>query len=363
MDLPFSELNEAIEMEKSAKKEIWNIGIVGCGNISDIHAGTVSALTNCNLAAACTRNPDRLKAFCNTHSTTGYTSYEEFLAHSNLDVVVICTPSGTHLDYGSKAALAGKHVIVEKPIEVSVERGLKLVQACRISSVKLAVIYQNRFIDSVVEMKRYLDQDKIGEVFMASASVKWFRDQKYYNQSDWRGTLNLDGGGAVINQSIHTIDLLQWMLGDIESIHAYTANANHSDIEAEDNATATMRFKNGAIAVFQASTSIVPAQERTIELNGKKGTLILRGDKLSIKTGTEIADSPLPSKATGASGPLDGLSYKNHLKQYEQIIGAISNDLEPFVSGEESLKSLAVVEAIYKSAKNRNPVNLNRILP
>ena len=347
-------------MEKTPKdKKNWNFGIVGCGNISHIHAKAVSKLPDCNLAAACTRNPDKLKQFCKTHSTAGYTSYDEFLAHSNLDIVVICTPSGTHFEYGKKAAEEGKHIIVEKPIEITLERGLMLVETCSEKNVKLAVIYQNRFIESVSEMKRLLDQGEIGEVFMASASVKWFRNQQYYQQSDWRGTFSLDGGGAVINQSIHTIDLLQWMLGEAESIYAYTANASHGGIEAEDNAAATIRFRNGAIAVFQASTSIVPAQERKIELNGKKGTLVLQGDKLTLKTDSKNANLSASTRTAGASDPLDGLSYMNHLKQYKEIVKSISKNEEPVVSGSESLKSLAMVEAIYTSAKNRRPIFLD----
>ena len=354
------EVNPELKMEKTIEdKKNWNFGIVGCGNISDTHAKAVSHMPDCNLAAACTRNADRLEQFCSTHSTAGYTSYDEFLAHSNLDIVVICTPSGTHLDYGLKAAKSGKHIIVEKPIEVSVTRGLKLIEACKKNEVKLAVIYQNRFIESVSEMKKLLDQGKIGEVFMATASVKWFRDQQYYQQSDWRGTFTLDGGGAVINQSIHTIDLLQWMLGEAESIYACTTNASHSGIEAEDNAAATIRFRNGAIAVFQASTSIVPAQKRKIELNGKKGTLVLEGDKLTLKTDSKNADLSASTGSAGASGPLDGLSYINHLKQYKEIVKAISKNEEPVVSGSESLKSLAMVEAIYTSAKNSRPIFLD----
>jgi len=339
------------------------IGIVGCGNISDTHADAISAMDSCELVAACTRNPERLESFSNKYSVTPYSSYDEFLTDPNLDIVTICTPSGTHLDYGKKAAEAGKHVIVEKPIEVTLERGRELVDACRINKMKLAVIYQNRFIDSVVKMKKILDEGGIGNVFMASAAVKWFRDQQYYNTSDWRGTFNLDGGGAVINQSIHTIDLLQWILGDMESVYAYTANSTHDGIEAEDNAVATMKFKNGVIGVFQASTSITPPQERSIEINGVSGTLLLEGNLLSLKTDRkENGSTKAQSKSAGASDPLDGLSYKDHLKQYEQIIHAIITNGSPVVSGEESLKSLAVVEAIYQSAEKREPVVIDSIL-
>ena len=339
-----------------------DIGIVGCGNISDTHAEAINASEFGNLVAVCTRNPDRLRSFSNKYSIPGYHSYDEFLKNPNLDVVSICTPSGTHLNYGKKAAEAGKHVIVEKPIEINVARGFSLVEACRKYTVKLAVIYQNRFIESVVRMKEILGKNGIGKPFMASASVKWFRDKQYYSQSDWRGTFKLDGGGAVINQSIHTIDLLQWLLGDVESVYAYTINSTHEDIEAEDNAIAVLKFLNETICVFQASTSIVPSQDRRIEVNGKKGTLILEGDNLTMVDDhkkTNLAKSH--SSSAGAASPLDGLTFKNHLKQYEKILNAINNSGEMVISGEESLKSLAVVEAIYKSSKINQPVCINSI--
>jgi len=350
-------------MNEGQKTKKFGIGIAGCGNISDTHADAVSALKSCKLVGACTRNPGRLDTFCNKYSLSGFTSYDEFLDHPGLDIVSVCTPTGTHLDYGKMAAKAGKHVIVEKPIEITVDRGRSLVDACRQNDVKLAVIYQNRFIDEVVRMKQMLDQGELGDVFMVSASVKWFRDQQYYSESNWRGTFKLDGGGVVINQSVHTVDLLQWLVGDVESIYAFTGTFTHENIEAEDNAVAAMKFKNGTIGVFEASTSIDPPRERKIEMNGTAGTLILEGDNFFLKTAkTNEKNSEIQSKPSGAAGPLDGLTYKNHLKQYAQIISAISSNSEPVVSGEESLKSLAVVEALYQSANNGKPVLVDDIL-
>lgn len=341
----------------------YGIGIVGCGNISDTHAVSVAALKSGRLVAACTRNPDRLEAFCKKHRISGFTSYSEFLNCPGLEIVSICTPTGTHLDYGKRAAEAGKHVIVEKPIEITVARGKSLVNTCRQHNVKLAVIYQNRFIDVAVRMKQILENGETGKVFMTNASVKWFRDQQYYSESEWRGTFSLDGGGAVINQSVHTIDLLQWLLGDVESIYAFTGTFTHDDLEAEDNAVAAMKFKNGVIGVFEASTSIQPPQERRIEINGTSGTVIIEGENLFLKTNqTESEKNLVNHKSAGVAGPLDGLTYKDHLKQYQQVIKAISDDSEPVVSGEESLKSLAVVEALYQSAKTNKPVFVDEIL-
>jgi len=229
--------------------------------------------------------------------------------------------------------------------------------------MKLAVIYQNRFIDVAVRMKQILENGETGKVFMTNASVKWFRDQQYYSESGWRGTFPLDEGVAVINQSLHTIDLLQWLLVDVESIYAFTGTFTHDDLEAEKNAVAAMKFKNGVIGVFEASTSIQPPQERRIEINGTSGTVIMEGENLFLKTSQPESEKKLVNhKSAGVAGPLDGLKYKDHLKQYEQIIEAISADNDPVGSGEASLKLLAVVEALYRSAKTERPVFLDIIL-
>jgi predicted dehydrogenase len=254
------------------------------------------------------------------------------------------------LDYGKKAAEAGKHVIVEKPIEVTVKRGKQLIESCEKNGVKLAVIYQNRFLDEAVKMKKLLNEGGIGRPVLASASVRWFRTQEYYNDSSWRGTLALDGGGAVINQSIHTIDLLCWFAGEVESVSALKGTFTH-DIEAEDTAVACLQFKNGAMGVFEGSTSVVPAQKRRIEINGSKGTALLEGDSFTklMKGQNPIAEDD--GDAKGADSPLAGMSAINHQRQFDQILDALTGGGEPVVSGQESLNSLAVVEAIYTSAE------------
>jgi len=342
----------------------FGIGIVGCGNISDTHAEAIKNSRNGTLVAAHSRTEKKLNKFCKKYDIEGSASYEEFLNLPDLDMVAICTPSGTHLDYGKLAAAAGKHVIVEKPIEITVDRGKSLIETCEKNNVQLAVIFQNRFIDDVVEMKNFIDAGKVGKIVMASASVKWFRDQKYYSNSNWRGTFALDGGGAVINQAIHTLDLLQWMAGDIQSVSGYKGTLTHEDMEAEDNAVASLHFKNGALGTFTASTSIVPAQERNVEINGTKGTLQLEGDDFVKNMGNKkTSDSPKNSdESTGADSPLAGMTAELHRKQYDQILEAFSKNNEPIVSGKESLKSLAVVEALYQSAKENRSVDIDDFL-
>lgn len=342
----------------------YNIGIVGCGNISETHADAILKTQKGRLVGAYSRTEATLKSFCKKYSIPAFTSYKDFLDNPELDIVVICTPTGTHLDYGKKAASAGKHVIVEKPIEINVTRGQSLIENCSKNGVKLAVIYQSRFIDDVINMRKLIGNKGIGDIFMASASVKWFRDQEYYSNSSWRGTFALDGGGAVINQSIHTIDLLQWLLGGVKFVSAFKGTFTHEGIEAEDNAVACLKFKNGAIGVFEASTSITPPQERTIEINGSQGTLLLEGDRLQKKLNSqkETDREDQSAEATGAASPLAGMSFQHHKSQYDAIFDAFQNDTTPLVSGEDSLQSLAIVEAIYKAADKQQPIHIDDIL-
>jgi len=345
-------------------QQTYNIGIVGCGDISDTHAQAVLKIEKGNLIAAFSRTESAVEEFGTKYDIKSYTSYKKFLSNPALDIVAICTPTGTHLEYGQQAAEAGKHLIIEKPIEVTVDRGKTLIETCQHNKVNLAIIYQSRFIPEVIQLKKYIEDQTIGDIIMASASVKWYRDQEYYNNSSWRGTFALDGGGAVINQSIHTIDLLQWFAGRVESISAFNGAFTHDGMEAEDNAVACLKFRNGALGVFQASTSITPPQEREIEINGTKGTLLLKGNDLH-KRLSDHSESDVQSKsedAAGASSPLSGMTYQNHKKQYNAILEAFHNNTTPVVSGKESLQSLAIVEALYQAGTEQKVIQIEDIL-
>ena len=397
-------------------KKIIHFGVVGLGNIASTHAHAINGHDSAMVSAACSRSEGNRKKFGKEFESVLYSDYSEMLTHDKLDAVTICTPSGTHLNYALKAAEAGKHVVIEKPIEITVERGKEIIECCRQNGVKLAVIYQNRYSEGVIQMRSALNAGSIGTPVMARASVKWYRDQQYYKQSSWRGTLKLDGGGAVINQAIHTLDLLIWMMGDVESVSAFKATLTHPGIEAEDNAVAILKFKSGTLAQFEASTSIVPAQPRRIEINGTHGTLILEDDrfirvedvsKQNLQSegsvggvgsdesgegiasgGSNVSGSSKSSEGNdaseqklqrdgnegsgeigenstngaGAADPMAGLGILNHSRQYESIIEAILNNKSPEVSGAESLKSLAVVEAIYQSADSVRVVLMSDIL-
>lgn len=346
-------------------KEKLKIGIIGCGTIAEIHAQAIQQSENAELYSLYSRTKDNVKKCSEKFGVKWFTDWESFISDSELDIVSICTPSGNHLDYGEKAAEAGKHVIVEKPIEVTLKRANRLIEKCKKNNVQLAVIYQSRFMTEISELKKQIEHEKIGDVFMGDAYIKWFRDHTYYDSGEWRGTFKLDGGGVLINQAIHTIDLLQWFMGDVDTVYGKVGTLTHTNIEGEDNAVAVLHYKNGAMGVIEASTSIQPAQSRRIELHGKKGSVIIDNNDVQIMTSETKEEALLKSKeenGSGASSPLGGFSIEPHKEQFEAIINAINNNIQPPISGEESLKSLAIVLAIYESSKLNSPINLSEFL-
>ncbi len=340
------------------------IGIIGCGTIAYIHADAITQSKNAKLHSVFSRNEEKAKKCAENYGVHPCSDWNEFIFDNDLDAVSICTPSGTHLDYGVKAAKAGKHVIVEKPIEVTLQRAKTLINECKINNVKLAVIYQSRFIPEISELKKQLKQSIIGDIFMVDAYVKWYRNQEYYDNGIWRGTFKLDGGGVLINQAIHTIDLLQWFMGDIDTVYGKVGTFTHTNIEGEDNAVAVLKYKTGAIGVIEASTSVQPAQSRKIELHGKQGTIVVNDDsvKFFISGREEKQSEKKEERASGSSSPLSGFSIEPHKKQFEAITNAIINNQSPPVSGEESMKSLAIVQAIYESSKLNVPVVLDDLV-
>ena len=263
--------------------------------------------------------------------------------------------------------MAGKHVIVEKPIEVTLERAKRLIDVCKEEGVQLAVIFQSRFMPQIQDLKQQLDNNVIGKLFMGDAYIKWFRSQEYYDSGVWRGTMKLDGGGALINQSIHTIDLLQWIMGGVESIYGQTGTFTHENMEGEDNAVATLRFKSGAIGVIEGSTSVQPSRSRRIELHGESGSAMIDDDAVEIQLAAGLPQGKEKSNAAekvgaGSSSPLAGFSISPHKEQFDAIAEAVEKNENPPIAGEESLKSLAIILAIYESSRTNMPVILDEFI-
>ena len=333
---------------KSTNQPIFGVGIVGMGNIAGHHIKALQEMEQGRLVAVCSGSGRNISD--KEYSVPAYSSIDEMLKHPDLDIVIVCTPSGFHLEPTLKSATAGKHVIVEKPIEISTRRTNQMINACEEAGVTLSCIFQNRFSEGYSTMKKAVDDGLLGKPVLGNAYIKWFRDQAYYDSADWRGTKEGDGGAALINQSIHTIDLLLNIMGPVKSVYGKVVTRTH-DIEGEDLGVAILEFENGALGTIEGSTSIHEGFSEKLEVHGEEGSIILEGGKISHwntkRTGNKIfEEKAIPS---GSSDPMN-IDFQLHKRQLTAIIEAIKTGSTPPVNTEEALLSVKVIEAIYEAS-------------
>ena len=344
-----------------AKRGGYGFGIVGCGMVADFHAKAIAAMKGGHLACVYSRNSKNADRVAKAHGCAAYTDYTQFVAHPGLDVVTIATPSGAHLEPAEKAAKAGKHIVCEKPLEVTLERIDKMIKVCQQNNVMLAGIFQRRFYESVGVFKKAVDSGRLGKITLADAYIKWYRTQEYYDSGYWRGTWELDGGGAMMNQSIHTIDLLYYLAGDVDWVCAFADRAIHKRIEAEDNAVAILKFKNGAMGVIEGSTSCYSPTGHPAEVHmcGSNGSIFMRDDRFSVwefkrgRSNDKKIRQRLGVKPGGAgAGAADpaAISFVEHKKNFEDVVRALGSGTEPLVDGLEGRKAVEIILAIYRSA-------------
>lgn len=341
-------------------------GMVGCGMISNFHARAIADAENASLVGCFSRSADKTQAFAQEHGCRAFTSLEQMLEDPEIDAITICSPSGAHLEPALAAARAGKHIIVEKPLEITTERCDQIIQAAATANVKLGVTFQSRFHESSKLLKQAVEAGRFGTVTLGDAYVKWFRSQEYYDSGAWRGTWALDGGGALMNQAIHSVDLLLWLMGPVEEVFARTATMTHQRIEVEDVAVANLRFKNGALGVIEATTSAYPGCLKRIEICGDQGTAILEEE--DIKQWTFANESPEDeavrqrmagkTKTGGGAGDPAAIGHHGHTMLFEEFTAAIREDRVPVIDGTEGRRSVELIEAIYKSAKSGQPIQL-----
>jgi predicted dehydrogenase len=343
-----------------------NFGIVGTGLIAEFHAAALAEIKGAKIVACLDKIPERATKYAEKYGCTAYTDLGAFLAHPGLEVVNICTPSGLHMDAAVPAAQAGKHLIIEKPLETTGARCWAINKAAEKAGVTLSGIFPSRFHGAAQNLKSAIDAGRFGKLTMGSAYVKWWRDQDYYSKGGWKGTKALDGGGALINQSIHAIDLLLWFMGDALEVTAYTGTIGHTGIEVEDNAVAAVRFANGAFGIIQGSTSIWPGFLKKIEVSGLEGSVILEEENLAFwKFKSESAKddeirkafASATSSGGGASDPA-AIGHHGHRLQFENIIKAIETGTKPLIDGPEATRAVAVIEAIYQSAETGKPAKV-----
>jgi len=328
------------------------LGLIGGGNISETHARAAMTIPGVEVSAIYGSNSTKVARICGECGATPYSDFERFLGHKPMEFVAIGSPSGLHAEQGIAAARRGLHVLTEKPLEISTRKGRELIAAANEAGVKLGVFFQDRFKPDIIQVKKWMDAQILGKPILADARVKWFRPPSYYGDSRWRGTLALDGGGALINQAIHTVDLLLWLFGDVVSVQAEKRTALHK-IEAEDTLVALLEFANGAMGVLQAATSAYPGYPRRVELTGSEGTVIIEHDRL---LAADLRNKPSELQSMGddrnSSANSAAVSdVRGHRAVTEDFIEAIRTNREPRCSGAEGLRSVALVEKIYEACR------------
>ncbi len=341
-------------------------GIVGCGMISQFHARALEELRGAKLVACYSQTHDSAVKFAEKFGGTAYESLDAMLADPAVDVVSICTPSGAHMEPAVAAAKAGKHVIVEKPLEVTLKRCDKIIEACDQAGVKLATIFPSRFHSASQTLKSAIEAGKFGTLTLGDAYVKWFRTQEYYDSGEWRGTWKLDGGGALMNQAIHSVDLLTWLMGPVKSISAHVSTLAHERIEVEDVATATLEFENGALGTIEATTAAFPGMLKKIEIHGSQGSAVIEEEdirtwqfaKMTAKDKQIASDTETKTETGGGAADPSAIGHAAHLAQFKDLIKAIKNDGTPSIDGPEGRKSVEIILGIYKAAKSGKRVTL-----
>ncbi len=334
-------------------------GIVGCGVISETHAAAITGLPDAELAAVADPVSERADALAERYGVPAFDSLTSMMAGVELDAVNICTASGMHGEHAREALRAGKHVMVEKPLEISLDEIDQTLAVQREARVKLAAVCQHRFDPAARRVHELLQEGAFGTSILANAQILWWRSQEYYDTGGWRGTTSLDGGGVLMNQSIHSIDLLTWFMGPVRSVSAYTGTLSH-DIETEDTAAASLRFASGALGSIAATTSAYPGVVTRLEILGTGGSAILENDRLRyLHLGQ---DEEKPVGLYGLEGrPLPDAPQQEapggaHDLQIADFIRAIREDGSPLVDGEAGRHDVAIILAIYESARTGKEV-------
>ncbi len=344
----------------------YGFGIVGCGVIAPTHALALASLPNARLAAVTDTVRERGKAIADEHGAAFDPDLATLLGRREVDVVSVCVPSGLHAEVGLRAAAAGKHLVVEKPLEVSLAAADRLLAAVERAGVGLTVISQHRFDPGLLELRSLVDQGRLGRLVLGDAYVKWYRSQEYYDSGDWRGTWALDGGGALMNQGIHYVDLLRWIMGPVSEVTALCATQDHL-IEVEDVALALVRFKSGAVGIIEASTAVFPGLPERLEVTGTRGTVIVEVGETRVRElvqdhdeagrrgeKAEVGSAPV---ATGAADPR-AIRWAGHAAQVADFLSALDCGKAPLVTGADGRAALEVVLSVYESARQGAPVTL-----
>lgn len=339
-------------------------GIAGCGMIAGFHARALAEVEGAELVACTSRNPASAERFAGEHHCQSHSSLTRMLDQASPEAVCICTPSGAHLDPALEVAAAGRHLVIEKPLEITPARCDRIIQACRDHDVRLATIFQSRFHPAAQAIKQAVQRNRLGTLAIGSAAVKWHRSQEYYDSGAWRGTRDLDGGGALMNQAIHTVDLLQWIMGPVREVSAFATTRSHERIEVEDTLVAALEFANGALGTIEATTSAWPGWQKRIEICGSAGSVRIEDETIERWELEKPADNdPNPARISPADDGLTGgatdpssIGHAAHRMQLQNFVDTLRGQGELLVDGSEGRKSVGIISAVYESVRKQRPV-------
>jgi predicted dehydrogenase len=334
-------------------------GIIGCGMIASFHSKAIADISGAKLVACYDTFPASADRLAGETGCRAYHDLDKMLADPDVHVVTIGTPSGAHRDPAVAAAQAGKHVIVEKPLEITLQRCDDIIRACDAAGVVLATIFPSRFHESSQLVKQAIDAGRFGRLTMGDSYVKWFRTQQYYDSGAWRGTWKLDGGGALMNQAIHSVDLLAWLMGPVQAISAHTATLAHERIEVEDVATASLRFVSGALGVIEATTAVYPGYLKRIEIHGSEGSAVIEEEDIKVwdfanRTARDdaiVQQMAGKTKTGGGAADPSAIGHHGHSALFKDVLDAIEKGRLPLVDGAEGRRSVEIILAIYHAAE------------
>ncbi len=332
--------------------------IVGTGSIAPIHVQAISSIEDAEVVAIVGNSAAKAQELADKYNCDWYNGYQEMLKRTDINAVAICTPNGLHAELGLQAALAGKHVIIEKPIDISLEKADVLINTCQAQGVKLGVIFQRRYSQGVMELKKLLDQGKLGKLIFGGCYIKLYRSQAYYDSGIWRGTWAMDGGGVLMNQGIHYIDMLQFLAGSVAEVTGHCGTFGHTGLEVEDTASASIKFQSGALGVIEGTTCAYPGLVSRVDIYGTEGSAVIENDVLTfvqLQSGYEYRAGSSTDNA-GVSSP--DISCECHQRQYQEIVTAIRQNRQLSIDGVEGRKALEIILAIYKSAYTDSRVAL-----
>ena len=344
--------------EESFMKK-FRAGIVGCGNIFPMHAVSINKLDNAEVVAVCDIKEDRAKAKAQEYNCKYYLDYKEMIDKENLDVVHICLPHYLHPPVAIYAANKKVNVLTEKPMSIELKDAEAMIKAADDNGVTLGVIFQNRYNNGSQLIKKTLESGELGKILAGKLSVTWDRSDEYYSQSDWKGTWDKEGGGVIIDQAIHTMDLMRWLVGsEIDYVDANIGNRGHAIIQVEDTAEGVIKYKNGVLVGFYAINYYSYDAPVELELHCEKGIAKMVADRASIKfyDGREYIADVNPNETFDYGDGAKGYWGVNHIKQIKNYYESLEKGVQPDITGKEAIKTQKMICAIYESGKTKKKV-------